>query len=121
MTGGVAVILGKTGRNFAAGMSGGMAFIFDEKGEFPAKCNLEMVSIEPFEDEEDRLLVRDLLIQHAGYTNSEVAAYILNDWDELSKHFVKVMPNDLKRVLAEKKTAAEANAKKLPVLDSACP
>ncbi|MFO0946498.1 MAG: glutamate synthase large subunit [Planctomycetota bacterium] len=119
MTGGVAVILGRTGRNFAAGMSGGIAFIFDEVGDFAAHCNLEMVGIEPFTDPEDRELVRDLLIQHAGYTNSAVAAYILAEWDQLAEKFVKVMPNDLKRVLAEQKKAAEEpNAKGASVLQT---
>ena len=81
MTGGVAVVIGPTGRNFAAGMSGGSAFVFDEAGDFPQRCNLEMVDLEPLREPEDLDLVRDLLIQHAGYTGSTVAARILGDWD----------------------------------------
>ena len=81
MTGGVVVVLGPTGRNFAAGMSGGIAFVFDEDGDFPSRCNLEMVDLEPLREPEDIELVRDLLIQHAGYTGSTVAARILSDWD----------------------------------------
>ena len=81
MTGGVAVVIGPTGRNFAAGMSGGVAFVFDEAGDFARRCNLEMVDLEPFDDAEDLELVRDLLIQHAGYTGSTVAARLLSDWD----------------------------------------
>ena len=77
MTGGVAVVIGPTGRNFAAGMSGGSAFVFDEPGDFPQRCNLEMVDLEPLREPEDIELVRDLLIQHAGYTGSTVAARIL--------------------------------------------
>ena len=109
MTGGVAVVIGPTGRNFAAGMSGGSAFIFDETGDFPQRCNLEMVDLEPLRESEDVDLVRDLLIQHAGYTGSPVAARILGDWEWAVTKFVKVMPVDYRRVLEEqKKQAAEA-------------
>ena len=74
MTGGIVVVIGPTGRNFAAGMSGGIAFVLDEAGDFPQRCNLEMVDLEPLREPEDIELVRDLLIQHAGYTGSTVAA-----------------------------------------------
>ena len=107
MTGGVAVVIGPTGRNFAAGMSGGMAFIYDPKGEFPVKCNMEMVELEKFADKDDIDLVRDLLIQHAGYTGSTVAADLLGNWDAVRSKFVKVMPVDYRRVLLERKRAAE--------------
>ncbi len=103
MTGGVAVVIGATGRNFAAGMSGGSAFIFDLSGDFPSRCNLEMVDLEPLREPEDLDLVRDLLIQHAGYTGSTVAAQILSDWDWAVEKFVKVMPIDYRRVLEEQK------------------
>jgi glutamate synthase (NADPH) large chain len=108
MTGGVALVIGPTGRNFAAGMSGGTAFVFDEAGDFTQRCNLEMVDLEPFRDAEDLDLVRDLLIQHAGYTDSTVAKMILNDWDWAVEKFVKVMPVDYRRVLEEQKKQAEA-------------
>jgi glutamate synthase (NADPH/NADH) large chain len=108
MTGGVAVVIGSTGRNFAAGMSGGSAFIFDESGEFPQRCNLEMVDLEPLRETEDIELVRDLLIQHAGYTGSTVAARLLGDWDWAVEKFVKVMPVDYRRVLEEQRRQAEA-------------
>jgi glutamate synthase (NADPH) large chain len=107
MTGGVAVVIGATGRNFAAGMSGGSAFVFDELGDFAQRCNLEMVDLEPFQEPEDIELVRDLLIQHAGYTGSTVAARILGDWDWAIGKFVKVMPVDYRRVLQERKLAAQ--------------
>jgi glutamate synthase (ferredoxin) len=108
MTGGVAVIIGPTGRNFAAGMSGGAAFVFDESGEFPQRCNREMVDLEPLNEAEDLELVRDLLIQHAGYTGSDVAKGILGDWDWAVGKFHKVMPVDYRRVLEERrKQAAE--------------
>ena len=77
MTGGVAVVIGPTGRNFAAGMSGGVAFVFDEEQDFAQRCNLEMVELEPLAEPDDIELVRDLLIQHAGYTGSPVAARLL--------------------------------------------
>jgi glutamate synthase (ferredoxin) len=107
MTGGVAVVIGPTGRNFAAGMSGGSAFLYDEAGDFAQRCNLGMVDLEPFTEDDDRELVRDLLIQHAGYTGSTVAAKILNDWDSAATRFVKVMPVDYRRVLQEQRKAAE--------------
>ena len=111
MTGGVAVILGMTGRNFAAGMSGGMAFVLDREGDFRRRCNLEMVDLEPLAEPDEIELVRDLIIQHAGYTGSEVAARLLNDWDQAVNKFVKVMPLDFRRVLQERKRAeAEARA-----------
>ncbi|WP_169975670.1 glutamate synthase large subunit [Tautonia rosea] len=103
MTGGVAVVLGPTGRNFAAGMSGGMAFVLDRDGDFQSRCNPEMVEIEPFTELEDQELVRDLLIQHAGYTGSEVAKQLLNDWQIALTSFVKVMPRDYRRVLDHQK------------------
>lgn len=108
MTGGVAVVIGPTGRNFAAGMSGGAAFVFDAAGEFPSRCNLEMVDLEPLREPEDLDTVRDLLIQHAGYTGSSVAARLLGDWDWAVEKFVKVMPVDYRRVLEEQKKQAEA-------------
>jgi glutamate synthase (NADPH) large chain len=107
MTGGVAVVIGPTGRNFAAGMSGGNAFVFDEDGDFPRRCNLEMVDLEPLQEPEDVELVRDLLIQHAGYTGSAVAARLLGDWDWAVGKFHKVMPVDYRRVLQEQKLAAQ--------------
>jgi glutamate synthase (ferredoxin) len=107
MTGGVTVVIGPTGRNFAAGMSGGMAFVLDNAGDFRQRCNLEMVDLESLTDVEDIELVRDLLIQHAGYTGSTVAAGLLNDWDSAVERFVKVMPLDYRRVLQERKQAAE--------------
>jgi glutamate synthase (ferredoxin) len=109
MTGGVALIIGGTGRNFAAGMSGGVAFVLDEIGDFPRRCNREMVDLEPLCETEDLALVRDLLIQHAGYTGSMVAARLLSDWDSAVGTFVKVMPLDYRRVLQERRKA-EAEA-----------
>ena len=103
MTGGVVVVIGATGRNFAAGMSGGSVFVLDEPGDFAQRCNLQMVDLEPLQEPEDVELVRDLLIQHAGYTGSEVAARLLGDWEWAVGKFVKVMPIDYRRVLEERK------------------
>ncbi|APW60141.1 glutamate synthase large subunit [Paludisphaera borealis] len=108
MTGGVTVVIGLTGRNFAAGMSGGVAYVLDESGDFATRCNLEMVDLEKTTESDDLDLIRDLLIQHAGYTGSTVAARLLSDWEWAASKFVKVMPLDYRRVLIEqKKKAAE--------------
>jgi glutamate synthase (NADPH/NADH) large chain len=107
MTGGIVVVLGKTGRNFAAGMSGGIAYVFDEKKQFEnGLCNMEMVELETLEDE-DLVKLRRLVRNHSMYTNSPLARRILADWENQSKHFVKVMPTDykiaLQRLAEEKK------------------
>ena len=101
MTGGIVVTIGRVGRNFGAGMSGGMAFVLDEDGSFPNRLNTEMVELEPFTDPEDVTLVRELLEQHQHYTGSTVAQRLLENWDELKGQFRKVMPTDYKRVLRE--------------------
>ena len=108
MTGGKVVVLGATGRNFAAGMSGGTAYIYDPNRRFEPFCNLEMVDLDPF-SYEDFDLVKDLIKKHLKYTGSEVAAEILNQWDQVSRHFVKVMPRDYKRVLLEQKQLEQAS------------
>ena len=102
MTGGRVVILGETGNNFAAGMSGGIAYIFDQKNEFQDKVNMEMVGLDPL-DQEDLDYIHAEVSAHAKLTGSKVGKLLLDDWDQMIKHFVKVMPNDLKRVLQEKK------------------
>ena len=109
MTGGAAVVIGPTGRNFAAGMSGGVAFVMAKENDFRRRCNLEMVDLEPLADADDIELVRDLLIQHAGYTGSAVAKRLLKAWKRSINEFVKVMPLDYRRVLEEQKTAARAD------------
>jgi len=102
MTGGRVVILGPTGRNFAAGMSGGVAYIWDPNDEFLVNCNLGMVELEEVEAEEDIAELRMLIEKHQAYTDSTVAATLLSRWDEALGEFVKVMPTDYKRVLAER-------------------
>lgn len=99
MTGGIVVVLGRTGVNFAAGMSGGIAFVLDEDQLFDTKCNLEMVDIEPVTDAEDKNLLYSLIQEHVKLTNSEYASAILRDWTELLPQFVKVMPIDYRLAL----------------------
>ena len=106
MTGGRAVILGPTGRNFAAGMSGGIAYVYDPPGDFLAQCNLEMVELERVEDETDELELRELIEKHQRYTGSTVAETILSDWGAALGCFHKVMPVDYKRALVEMARAA---------------
>ena len=100
MTGGRVVILGPTGRNFAAGMSGGVAYVLDEDGSFERRCNRELVDFDPIE-ESDAIELRALVEEHGTRTGSVVAARVLADWDALLGSFVKVMPRDYKRALAE--------------------
>ena len=111
MTGGRIVVLGKTGRNFAAGMSGGVAYVLDEAGDFRIRCNKEILDpmqLEPLVSEEDVEEVKDLISRHLRYTNSKVAERVLIQWDELQPKFVKVMPKDYKRaMLAMKRAQAE--------------
>ncbi|MCL6644355.1 MAG: glutamate synthase large subunit [Dehalococcoidia bacterium] len=101
MTGGVAVILGETGRNFAAGMSGGIAYVLDEAGRFPTLVNREMVELEDLSQEEDQRTLRTLIERHVRYTGSTRGQYVLDNWERLLQKFVKVMPLDYKRALAE--------------------
>jgi glutamate synthase domain-containing protein 3 len=105
MTGGVVAVLGETGRNFAAGMSGGVAFVLDEEGRFEALCNKDMVGLEAVEADEDEALLRGMVERHLEWTGSERARRVLREWDGLLPKFVKVMPHDLKRVLQERQEA----------------
>jgi glutamate synthase (ferredoxin) len=107
MTGGRVVVIGTTGRNFAAGMSGGFAYVLDEAGDFRSRCNLTMVDLEPLVDTDDVEAVKDLLARHVRYTQSPVAARLLVDWTRAQQQFVKVFPRDFKRVLEAMKKARE--------------
>ena len=102
MTRGRVVVLGPTGRNFSAGMSGGEAYVLDEHGKFRDLCNTEMVYLEDLEDSADIAAVRRLIEDHLAYTGSANAQRVLDNWDEMLPRFVKVMPIDYKRVLAER-------------------
>ena len=106
MTGGCTVVLGSTGRNFAAGMSGGVAYVLDEKGDFDFYCNMEMVELTLLEEMSDVRELKNLISRHAQYTNSEIAKRILDNWDFQVTHFIKVVPIEYKKVLQERKMAA---------------
>jgi glutamate synthase (NADPH/NADH) large chain len=107
MTGGRVVILGPTGRNFAAGMSGGVATIWDPDDQLLTNCNLGMVELEKVVEEEDIAELRELIELHQNYTDSTVAAEVLDRWDETLPQFVKVMPTDYKRVLMEQRAKSQ--------------
>ena len=104
MTGGIVVVLGKTGRNFAAGMSGGFAYIFDEDGQFPSRCNMEMVDLEPVVDESELAGLRQLVQEHFECTGSSKAEKVVRGWDKMKSKFVKIFPRDYRRVLEERKS-----------------
>ncbi|XP_042482488.1 glutamate synthase 1 [NADH], chloroplastic-like [Macadamia integrifolia] len=108
MTGGIVVVLGKTGRNFAAGMSGGIAYVLDVDKKFQSRCNLELVDLDNVEDEEDIMTLRMLIQQHQRHTNSKLAREVLADFENLLPKFIKVFPRDYKWILANMK-AEKAN------------
>ena len=99
MTGGRVVVLGATGRNFAAGMSGGIAYVLDVAGTFPSHCNKQMVELTVLEQKEEIAEVRKMIERHAQYTGSRRAKQVLDLWEEMASKFVKVLPKDYKRVL----------------------
>ncbi|HPR08557.1 MAG TPA: glutamate synthase subunit alpha, partial [Denitromonas sp.] len=127
MTGGTVVVLGETGRNFAAGMSGGVAYVFDEDGSFAGRCNMAQVALEPVEEEfaarkgteegddleshgrvdvrhlglADEAILKGLIEKHAQYTGSATAKRVLEHWSSYRAKFVKVMPHEYRRALAE--------------------
>ncbi len=111
MTGGRIVILGDTGRNFAAGMSGGIAFVYDVKQNFETLCNKEMVDLDPVSDE-DAVELRAMIEQHFAFTQSSVARFVLDDFDNQLKNFIKVFPRDYKKVLSEMKVRQTENLEK---------
>ena len=99
MTGGRVVVLGPTGRNFAAGMSGGVAYVLDENGDFHRYCNAEMVGLGPLEGEEDITELKEMIERHVRYTDSERGLEILERWSDYESKFVKVMPRDYRKML----------------------
>jgi glutamate synthase domain-containing protein 3 len=109
MTGGTVVVLGITGRNFAAGMSGGFAYVLNLDGDFAKRCNTAMVDLEPLVESEDEATLKRLIESHQKHTNSKRAAEILAAWSQYRAKFVKVFPKEYRRALAElgqKKVAA---------------
>ena len=109
MTAGRVVVIGRTGRNFAAGMSGGVAYVLDADGRFARRCNQQMVDLEPLESEDDVEFVRKMLRRHVRYTNSGRAVSLLADWLDEQSRFVKVIPRDYKRVLLAEARARSEN------------
>jgi glutamate synthase (NADPH) large chain len=102
MTNGVVVVIGGCGRNFAAGMSGGIAYVLDDKGDFTSeRCNPQSVELEHLVEDDDLALVRSLLLRHEKYTGSERARMLLQDWDKTVERFVKVFPNEYRRALGK--------------------
>jgi glutamate synthase domain-containing protein 3 len=117
MTGGTVVVLGETGRNFAAGMSGGIAYVLDEDGTFESRCNVAMVKLEPVltvaEQEArvtrdiwhlglaDEIILRNMIEKHAQHTGSARARQILDNWAQFRTKFIKVFPNEYRRALGE--------------------
>ncbi|WP_026463221.1 glutamate synthase large subunit [Adhaeribacter aquaticus] len=112
MTGGVAVILGETGRNFAAGMSGGIAYVYNPGQSFPQRCNMEMVEFDEI-DADDKAELKSLIQNHFDFTGSAVAEGILGDWDNAVQHFIKVMPSDYKVVLLKRRELKEVGISNL--------
>jgi len=110
MTGGTMVCLGETGRNFAAGMSGGIAYVYDPEGKFPARCNMGLVGLESIDTDAEKEEVFGYIQEHVAMTNSTVGQSMLENWDAESKNFVKVFPHDYKRVLLERAAAAQEEA-----------
>jgi glutamate synthase domain-containing protein 3 len=126
MTGGTVVVLGKTGRNFAAGMSGGVAYVYDEDGQFAKRCNTAMVSLEKLQTKEeqqvssqpagwhngqtDEAQLRRLIEDHHRWTGSLRAREILDQWAEARGRFVKVLPHEYRRALSERKAAEDTEA-----------
>jgi glutamate synthase (NADPH/NADH) large chain len=113
MTGGCVVVLGRTGRNFAAGMSGGVAYVFDTDGSFALNCNIDMVDLEVLGHQAERARVRELIAKHVALTGSAVGERILHGWPTLHRHFVVVMPREFKRIRA---AAAGADTESSPLV-----
>jgi glutamate synthase (ferredoxin) len=109
MTGGRVLVLGRTGRNFAAGMSGGIAYVVDDDGLFARRCNRGMVDIESLEEDEDIDFVRSMIGRHAAITGSVRAAYLLTVWSSTAARIIKVVPRDYKRILMAEARARSEN------------
>src|SRR5579863_10529390 len=109
MTGGRVLILGSTGRNFAAGMSGGIAYVYNVDGNFPSLCNPEMIDLDPLNGE-DIPEMKDMISRHYAYTGSTVAKFVLEDFENQLRNFVKVFPKDYKKVLQDKKARVGVNS-----------
>jgi glutamate synthase (NADPH/NADH) large chain len=110
------VVLGACGRNFAAGMSGGLAYVFDERGDFAEKrCNPSSVDLEPLVDFQEVQMVRDLITRHCELTGSRRARWILDNWAEVLPRFIKIFPHEYKRVLGVGRPAPAKVPDPIPV------
>ncbi len=117
MTSGLVVVLGKTGCNFAAGMSGGIAYVLDEAQLFDTMCNLDMVELESVWKEEDKNLLHDLIRQHLKWTGSNRAQYLLDVWPDMVGKFVKVVPIDYRKVLKKMRAAQQRDTETIPATE----
>jgi len=119
MTGGIVVVLGETGRNFGAGMSGGIAYVFDRARKFRSRCNMAMVELETLVDESEIWLVYGMIEDHVRLTHSQLGQRILDNWEHMVGHFIKVMPTEYKRVLQARRARLRPPSKKtrLSVVD----
>jgi len=114
MTNGLVLVLGSCGRNFAAGMSGGVAYVFDERLDFTEKrCNRQSVDLEPVMEVQDEEIVKDLVTRHLELTGSRRAKWILENWSEVLPRFIKIFPHEFKRVLG-------VGRSRQPIFRSAC-
>ncbi len=109
MTGGIAIIIGGIGRNFAAGMSGGIAYVYDVNGALAELCNKEMVDLDPV-DQDDAILLQNMIGKHYAYTGSSVAKFVLDDFENQQKNFVKVFPKDFKKALRDRSEKFKVNS-----------
>ncbi len=117
MTGGLVVVLGKTGCNFAAGMSGGLAYVLDEAQLFDTMCNLDMVELESVWKQQDKDLLYDLIQQHFKWTSSDRARYILDNWPDMVGRFVKVVPVDYRKALERMRAAEQRDTETTPATE----
>jgi glutamate synthase (NADPH/NADH) len=109
MTGGTVAVLGTTGRNFAAGMSGGIAFVLDANRRFERRCNRALVELSPVTEEADALLLRRTIEQHARHSGSALALLVLSAWKEMLPHFVRVLPHEYKAIRARQERHASTS------------
>jgi glutamate synthase (NADPH) large chain len=110
MTGGLVVVLGPTGRNFAAGMSGGIAFVLDTEQRLERRCNRALVELGPVSDPEDAALLREAIVKHARYSGSAAALRILRTWEDVLPHFVRVMPIEYQATHAQKRRSTHVTS-----------
>ena len=117
MTKGTVVVLGKTGCNFAAGMSGGIAYVLDEMQLFDTLCNLDMVELETVWKEKDKKLLRELIQQHLKWTGSSLAERILDSWQDMIGRFVKVVPIDYRKALEKMRSQEQRDTETTPATE----